>query len=136
MKRRFVSLFTLCILLFATAFSFAACGEKKENVEDVVIRIEEPVVEGTTLLDIMEDLQTEGKLTFTVSDGMITEINGVKNTVTYNPCWMLYTSDANNSNTAWGTYDYEGVTLGSATVGAGELMVSEGETYVWTYQSF
>ena len=35
---------------------------------------------GMTLLAVMEELQEEGELSFTVSDGMITELNGTKQT--------------------------------------------------------
>ena len=49
---------------------------------------------------------------------------------------MLYTSDAELSNTAWGEVEYNGAKLGGAIVGAGELPVAEGQIYVWSYQGF
>lgn len=134
MKRRIVSLFSLVFLSFAVFF-FAACN-RNDDVDDVVIRIDGSVAEGTTLLDVMEQMQADGELTFVIADGMIASINGVENTAIYNPCWMLYTSDENNSDTEWGSYEYEGEILGSASYGAGQLVVAEGEIYVWSYESF
>ena len=116
---------------------FVAC--KDDEVKPVAIDLTNvAVAEGTTLLDVMEDLKEEGTLTFEVANGMITSINGKANSATYNPCWMLYTSDDDPavSNSAWGTYEYEGKTLASAALGADSLPVKSGEIYVWVYVTF
>ena len=88
------------------------------------------------LIAAMEDLQTGGKLTFESSGGMIVSINGQANAEDFSACWMLFTTDAELSNTAWGTVEYAGKTLGSAIVGAEALPLKAGEYYVWVYQSF
>lgn len=88
------------------------------------------------LLEVMAELQTDGAFTFVESGGMITTINGKENAADWSACWMLYTSDAELANTAWGEVEYNGAKLGSAIVGAGELPVSEGQIYVWSYQGF
>jgi hypothetical protein len=49
---------------------------------------------------------------------------------------MIYTTDEDNSNTAWGLVEYNGKTYGSAMYGAEELKVKQGESYIWLYQSF
>ena len=116
---------------------FVAC--KDDEVKPVAIDLTNvAVAEGTTLLDVMEDLKEEGTLTFEVANGMIASINGKANSATYNPCWMLYTSDDDPavSNSAWGTYEYEGKTLASAALGADSLPVKSGEIYVWVYVTF
>lgn len=133
-KRNLIISVLLGLCMILSAFGLFAC-DKKEEVQPVVIRVEEPVAEGTTLLDIMQEMKTAGKLKFTVADGMVTEINGVKNALNYNPFWALYTSDKENSNTEWGSYNFDGQTLGSAMYGAGDLVVKEGEVYVWVYRS-
>ena len=136
MKRKLIALCTALMILFISVF-FAACGGSKKEVEPIAIDLTGTVVEeGETLLDIMKDRKAEGKLTFEMTDGMITSINGVANSITYNPCWMLYTSDKETSSEEWGTVEYGGKTLGSATVGAESLLVKTGEIYVWVYQSF
>ena len=84
----------------------------------------------------MNDLKEDGKIEFSISGGMVTSIHGVENDADYNPCWMLYTTDGEMSNTAWGTITYGDETLGSAVLGAEALVVAEGEIYVWSYQGF
>jgi hypothetical protein len=91
---------------------------------------------GKTLLQVMSEKEEDGEFSYKIKDGMIVEINGTENDLDYNPCWMLYTSDQENSNTAWGEYEYNGETLGSASVGADSLIVKSGEVYVWVYQEF
>ena len=130
MKRATIFLFSL-ILSLAFCLSFVACNQE---AKPVVITVSEEVADGTTLLAYMEDMQADGTISFSVQGGMVSEINGVENGT--NSYWMLYTSDENNANTAWGTYEYEGQTLGSATLGAETLTVVGGEVYIWVYQSF
>ena len=107
----------------------------EETEKMVVIKVDEAEGE-TTLLSVMQNLQTEGKLSFVVAGGMLTELNGISNDVDYNPCWMLYTSDAELSNQEWGTVEYNGSVFGSAIVGMETLTVISGGYYVWSYQSF
>ena len=137
MKRKITVFFTMLIaavtLVFAV-FSFTACNEKKD-VEPVVIYMETtPVSKGQSLLDVMTTLEADGELSFTEENGMIVKLNGTKNEGS--SYWMLYTSDAEYANTAWGTYEYEGETYGSATLGATELPFKVKETYIWVYQTF
>ncbi len=107
-----------------------------KSEEDVVAVTVEEALDANVLLDVMKLAQTEGKLTFTESNGMIMSINGKENTADWSYCWMLYTSDEEMSTTAYGTYEYEGQTLGGANLGAGALPVVDGEIYVWVYVKF
>ena len=125
----------LCVILaiIACCLSLSACVFSDENdggISMVVLASATPSSDNQTLLEYMDQCEID----FTIESGMITAVQGKSNTT--NSFWMLYTSDAENSNEAWGTYDYEGTTLGSATLGAGELIVKAGCTYVWVYQTF
>jgi hypothetical protein len=101
----------------------------------VVITIsQEASVQGVTVLEYMSQMEENGELSFTIENGMITKINGTKNGT--NSYWMLYTNDAENSNTAWGTYEYKENTYGSAVLGAESLQIKAGSTYIWLYQTF
>lgn len=134
--KRTISSILATLLCIATALFFVSC---KGEVKPVVIDLTGAAVEeGRTLLDVMEERKEEGTLTFEVVNGMVTSINGTANAPTYNPCWMLYTSDDDPaaSNSAWGTYEYEGQTLASAALGADALIVKAGEIYVWVYLTF
>jgi hypothetical protein len=90
-----------------------------------------------TMLDCMEKLaETEADFSYAFSGGMVTQVNGVQNAADYSKCWMVYTSDSEMANAAWGTIDYNGATLGSAVVGADALTVITGEIYVLEYVTF
>lgn len=144
MKRKLYSFFTLVCALIFTACLFVCCQKEEGGVKAtvaqttenlVVIQVDE--VDGeATLLSVIESLQEKGELQFVISGGMVTEINGKINATDFSYCWMLYTSDAELSNDAWGTVSYEGKTYGSAIVGAETLTVSAGELYIWSYQGF
>ena len=134
------------LLMVVAMFAFTCCGPsngvgktvatvvKEENV--VVITVEE--LEGScTLLALMEELQEDGKLSFTADlTGMVQSMEGKENPADWSACWMLYTSDEELSNTEWGTIEYEGTMYASAIVGAEELSVAVGEYYIWAYVSF
>lgn len=136
MKRSITSIF-VALLLVVMAIFCVSC--KDDEVVPVAIDLTSAEVEeGTTLLEVMEDLKAQKVLTFEIADGMIVSINGTANAATYNPCWMLYTSDDDPavSNSAWGTYEYKGQTLASAALGAESLVVKSGEIYLWVYVTF
>ena len=146
MKRKVNIFLTLCLSLLCAVCLFA-CGGRKDKSDlvcELVESTETRVVisvrdEGLNckLLDCMEMLrQGENDFLFTYSGGMITSINGVENSAEENKYWMLYTSDAEMANTAWGTTEYDGKTYGSAIVGVSELEVIEGGVYIWVYQAF
>ena len=154
MKRKLVSLLAF-ILATTCAFGLTACdtlselfgnNEKNsfsegsllaavESVTDTMVAIKvEKAEEKTTLMDVMAYLQEEKEFSFKVVDGMVTEINGTANAADWSACWMLYTSDTEMSNTAWGTCEYEGQNFGSAILGAEILPVIDGGVYIWVYQ--
>ncbi len=144
MKRKFNVIFTVLLTLLMSVCMLVGCQKEEGNLKATVVEESEKMVviqvdevEGeTTLLSVMQNLQTEGKLSFVVAGGMLTELNGIANDADYNPCWMLYTSDAELSNQEWGTVEYNGSVFGSAIVGMETLTVISGGYYVWSYQSF
>ncbi len=136
MKRK-IAIFLQALLILTLSLCFFSCKKEEKTVQPVVIDLQGvTVAENTTLLDVMEEKKAAGEFTYELVGGMITSINGVENSTLEKFAWMLYTSDAELSNTAWGTYVYEEKTLGSATYGAGDLLVKTGEIYVWVYQNY
>lgn len=136
MKKKVVSLVSLisAVLALFSLVALAGCHTSSVTADvDVVIRATAEQ-DGMTLLAVMEELQAAGELSFTVSDGMVVELNGTKQTPSN--YWILYTSDKENANEQWGTFEYEGEVLGSAVSGAGELAVKEGCLYIWAFESF
>lgn len=142
MKRKILSLF----LVIFSLFCLVACDKENntgalscevvlEESTRVVISVSDK--DGSfTVLDCMELLQEKGEISYKISSGMITEINGKENTADFSSCWMLYTSDTEMSNSEWGTIDCDGKTLASAIVGADTLTVISGGVYIWEYQTF
>ena len=136
---------SVILSLVCACLCFVACNKGdtgSKTVEcDVVATTQTQVVISVsaltgewTLKECMEQLSADGKLTYTISNGMVTQINGKQNTG--NSYWMSYISDTEFSNTGWGTVEYEGQTYASAIFGAEELPVKAGHTYIWSYQSF
>jgi hypothetical protein len=105
----------------------------------IAIKATQELMDGATdmtLMDYMTKLKEKGDLEFAISDGMITSINGTENPADYSSCWMLYTSDADNANSAWGIVEYEGTEYGSAISGAETLKLKPDQLYIWVFQSF
>ena len=84
----------------------------------------------------MNQLAQQGELSCTISDGMITSINGIENPADFSSCWMLFTSDTENSNSGWGIIEYQGQEYGSAISGAEMLTIKADHLYIWVFQSF
>lgn len=130
--KRMVKTF-LVVIMLVVAIGLCACTR---NGDEVVVKVERAykMESGDTLEDYMDYLEDKGKIEYEEEDGMIVSINGKKNTL--NAYWMIYTDDENYSNSAWGTYEYKGKKLGSATLGATALPLNEKATYVFVYQTF
>lgn len=128
---------TLTILV-ATACAFLVACEKDPLVikdSDNLVVVTADTDESLSLIDYINTLD-EFKDMFVIENGMVTAIDGVANAADWSKCWMIYTSDSEKANTAWGQIEYKGETYGSAIVGAEQLMVKKGCIYIFVYQSF
>ena len=134
------------ILVLATIFlvtSLSSCKKEvlviKDSDDFIVIKATEKSIDGKSdmmLIDYMEMLKEDGQFEYTIDNGMITSINGIENAADFSKCWMLYTSDAENSAAMYGTVEFEGAEYGSAMIGAESLPVQAGEIYIWVLVSF
>ena len=143
MKNKKILACLLAALLLMNILLLAGCQSEplviKESDTCIVLKVTEEAIGSNTdmvLIDYMDTLVKEGKLTCTIENGMVTSINGIDNPADFSSCWMLYTSDADNSNAAWGTVEFEGKQYGSAISGAETLKVKPGQLYIWVYKSF
>ena len=141
MSKKIVSI--LLVLVLAVGMMLSACKSEPLVIKDsdtyIVIKTTAESLDGKTdmlLIDYMNELMAKGELSCTISDGMITSINGIENPADYSSCWMLYTSDADNANASWGTVEYEGVEYGSAISGAETLTIKADQIYIWVFKSF
>lgn len=128
-----VAIITLFAVSCVTPSSYVV---KSEDSVKIIADKDYMTLDGIKLIDYMQALKEDGVLDYTVESGMITSINGKANAVDYTSCWMLYTDDAELSNTAWGTVELDGKTYASAISGAEELTLKDGATYVWVYMTF
>ena len=143
MKSKMYVLFTLLLAVVMSVCMLVGCDKEGTAKAQIVSKSDTMVVmkvnetEGfATLLDAMNYLKEEGQLTFELTGGMISSIEGKANPADWSACWMLYTSDTEMSNAEWGTITYEEKTYGSAILGAEGLKVSAGEYYIWSYDTF
>ena len=146
--KRIVSLLLFIVLCFGTSGCFLlpmTSDDPDAWMEYTIIKSSETRVEiyvsglgdwGWKLIDLMERAKADEELTYEISGGMVTSIEGKDNAADFSSCWMLYTSDAEMSNTEWGTIQVGEKTFGSAIVGAEALLLVEGEYYVWDYFTF
>ena len=148
---------SLVVLLLSFAVGFFGCDNyiPPTNTLDTkvlfvdektyVFEASEALFEGTDiqtsdikLIDYMDRLVTLEALTYQASTsqfGMfIDSINGVAGLPSQ--YWMIYSTDTANSDTAWGEYNFDGKTLGSASLGASELPIIYGELYAFVLESF
>lgn len=142
MKKKLLALI-VALAMVTSAFMLVACGKTKfdKDKKELAITVSGGVMEitaETTLEDYMNKLQEKKEVSFDGSTSeyglYITKINDVE--AGMGEAWMLYTTDAANSDSEWGSYEYDGKTLGSATLGVSNLIVKEGETYVWVLQKY
>ena len=137
--KKFLSL-VLALTLALSVAVLTACTKDplviKESDTYVVIKVE-TTKEDLTLANYMASLD-EYKDMFVIENGMVTSINGLENALDWSAVWMLYTDDYREefSNSAWGTIIYKDKTYNSAAWGAESLIVKDGCTYIWIYQSF
>ena len=142
MKKFFNTIIAIALLVIV--FSFFGCSPKeplviKESDTYIVINVTKEqmdITDTTTLVDYMNSLKNDGQLTFEINNGMVSSVNGIDNPSDWSSCWMLYTSDTDNANPAWGTIEYNGNVYGSAILGAESLTIKDGCIYIWVFQSF
>lgn len=135
--------FLLAVVLLAGILMLSGCKKEPLVIKDsdtyIVIKTTEEAMDGKTdllLIDYMKILKEKGELAFEIENGMITSINGIDNPADFSSCWMLYTSDEELSNVAWGTVEYEGKEYASAVSGAEALQIKPGQLYIWVFKSF
>ena len=135
--------FFLVIVTLLGVMTLTSCKQEPLVIKDsdtcIVIKTTMEALDGNTemlLLDYMAELKEKGEIDYSIKDGMITEINNIENPSDFSKCWMLYTSDAENSNSAWGTVEYDGKEYGSAVVGAEMLKIKPDHLYIWVFKSF
>ena len=137
LKKWSVLFVCVCLLIFG-----CSCGQKQEHKADentVVIRPSDEVLlieSDTTLMDYLFAMQEKDMIELVVENGMILSVGGIENETTglnSMNCWMLYTSDPDNSNAAFGVLEYDGEKYASASWGAESLVIKKEFVYILAY---
>lgn len=133
----------LAVMLLVGMMLLSGCRSEPLVIKDsdtyIVIKTTQEAIgeeKDMLLIDYMAKLKEKGELEFEIANGMITSINGIENPADYSSCWMLYTSDEELSNSAWGIVEYEGKEYGSAISGAETLPIKADRLYIWVFKSF
>ena len=125
----------MCLAIIVATLAMASCQKAVTVDSDTMIIIGcTESDEGKMLIDYMNELKEDEKIDFTVENGMVSSINGVENAADYSSCWMLYTSDEEMANSAWGTVLYNDAEYGSAILGAEKLKIKDGCLYIWAFR--
>jgi hypothetical protein len=87
---------------------------------------------------VLDELVEDKKITYGGEKGIyglnILVIDNI--TLSGNQFFAIYTSDAENSDVAWGTYQYGGTTINSASWGVTSLPVKDGCVYVFAISAW
>lgn len=137
MKRIFLSIVLAVVALFC-ACAKPAANPADENTVVIVPSEEVLALDGATLADYLAAMKERGLISYTMENGMLTEVNGKKNRSTGTSsaeCWMIYTSDPDYSNAAFGTLTYDGVVYPSASLGAESIVLSKSFVYLLAYHT-
>lgn len=142
--------FLAAIVVFSLIFGcLAACNKGAADVE--LLESTERIVaikalktdNGTSLADALSSLKEQGKLDFEAEQGdyglYFLSVNGY--TPAGNEFWVIYTTlgeyeGFTYSDATWGTYQYKDKTCNSASVGASDLPLVEGELYILTVSAY
>ena len=150
MKRKLCILLSLFCFTTASLALMSGCNKKTsasisagsfsctlESATEtlIVVKVEKTVGE-ETLADALALLQENGALTYKIENGMLSSLNGKTNAADFSSCWMVYSSDKEFTDTAWGTVSYKDMRLGSTIVGVEVLPLTDGEYYAFSYDTF
>ena len=91
---------------------------------------------GTTVKDYLDVLVKKGYLTYELNGTFLTTMNGLTPDSTKSEYWFIYSNDDENTNGEWGTYEHDGVTYKSTTLGICDLPVKEGVTYLFMVSTY
>ena len=139
--------FTLVICLILACSISASCKDSSASANAtivyssetmVVIKVDE-VSGNATLIHALDSVKGDN-FNYEISGGMITSVNGVQNKADWSYCWMIYTNDTDFANTDtnnWGEEKVcDGITYGSAILGAESLPVTQNCYYMLYYKEF
>ncbi len=145
MKKTFIKTLTAImaiIIVLSCVLAFTACINDSIQLTDTAVFVTVGTkymsdLKDKTLKNYLDVLVEKELISYELEGTMIVTINGV--TANYEKdktSWMIYSNDNENTDATWGTYEYEGVTYASTTLGIVDLPIKDGCTYVFVITQF
>ena len=144
MKR--IASILIAILIFT---SLCGCGADTAGAKVVEssekLLVIEAAEDGGSLEDALNALADAGEITIVSSESeygaFITSVNGREADAAENEYWAIYTTlgeldGVAYSSSEYGTFEYAGKTLSSASYGASGLPMAKGELYILALESY
>lgn len=104
------------------------------------IKTIEFTTEAKRVEDLMGEIAEEGFFSYSGNKSLaglfLTEIDSVIIEDIMSEGFFFYADDAENTNTEWGSYQFDGKTLNSTTVGVTEMPVKNGCKYAFVYTEY
>ena len=138
--KRIVAVVLLIAIATCLFVALTACGPKyvQQTDTEVYFTVNSKVmkdVTGKKLVDYMDALVAKKELTYsapvTGSYAMLVTLNDRTADAAKNEYWFIYSDDEEYSNETWGTYEMNGKTYKSTTLGITDLPIKEGKTYIF-----
>ena len=138
------------LLSIVLMLALTSCGETSSEGAKLVYSTDTYIVieaaeTGGSLEDALKALSDAGELTYGGSESeygfYLTSINGREVDASANEYWAVYTTLGEYEGVAYssaefGTFDYNGKSLASASYGVSGLIMVEGELYVIVLESW
>lgn len=124
------------LLIALLALTLTACFKPVLQTDSEIIITVSSDNSAKTLSEYLSSLKSDGKIQYeTDASGFLTAINGRKPAAA-NEYWMIYTLKEGYFNNDWGSYEYDGKTYGSATLGITDMPVAANDVFIFVIASF
>lgn len=139
--KKFSVVLTMCLVV-VMALCFVACQPTNPvQQEDTAIYITADSklmkeMSGNSVKDYLDVLGKKGYLSYELNGTFLTTMNGITPDASKSEYWFIYSNDTENTNGEWGTYEHDGVTYLSTTLGICDLPVKAGVTYLFMVSSY
>ena len=138
--RKVLAIVLLVAIVACLTVALTACGKTYVQQTDTAIyfTIDEKLMKDAgceKLVDYMNALVDKKQLTYSApvvgGYAMIVTINDRTADAAKQEYWFIYSDDEEYSNEEWGTFDLNGKTYKSTTLGITDLPIKAGKTYVF-----
>lgn len=129
------------VMLFVLLFCATSCDYSGVIITDteIVVIVDKSIIDNynvSTLKDYLNVLVEKKSIDYVAENGMIITVNQITANASNAEYWLIYTSNEKYSNSAWGTYNYNGHDYGSAILGFEELPIYANDVIILAVSKF